>query len=413
MKKIIYIQILLFVQVICFGQQKSFSIKGIIYDSATHKPIPNVSIRTNETDIAVQSNSLGYFSLSVEKIPAVLFFSHLGFKSKTIDISSLSNTYLEIILQEKITELSEVSVTINKPKPLTEGQPLYIKDFDFINDTLFVLAYKQKMFSKAYLVMMDLNGDTICSVHIKEPKSLYKNCLDNNYIITKSFASQIIIDSNTIHFLDPEDVEKFEEMFQPIVEELNNKFFFQKYYYNDQLLQYYYYDKHTRKSKELQIIANEQNLFMMRDRSRIIVGSDDPEIQERFEDLAFYQPVFAPLVKINDTICIFNYADSQIEFYSDSCLLIREIPVFFQNDHFWRREIFVDDVKGKVYALFRKEGISTLKEIDLRNGTLKNSVVIPEFPFIEKIKVHDDNVYFLYTEHGFDEEYKRLYKMKI
>jgi len=116
---------------------------------------------------------------------------------------------------------------------------------------------------------------------------------------------------------------------------------------------------------------------------------------------------------VHDTICIFNYADSQIEFYSDSCKLITKVSISFHNDPNWKREIYVDDITGKVFAMFRKNGISALKEIDLNTGDLKNSTVIPDFPFVEKIKVHNNNIYFLYTERSDPGEFKKLYRLKI
>jgi len=269
------------------------------------------------------------------------------------------------------------------------------------------------MLSKPLLCLLNLDGDTICTIRIKDPEELYKDCFGNNHLVTKSTAWQLFIDSNTVNFIYPSDIDKFNEVLKPVIAENNNKLFYQHYYFNNQLLQYYFYDKSVRKTEELKVIMDEKKLFLLRDRERIIVGSDDPETQARFEDLAFYQPLCAPLVKINDTICIFNYVDSVIEFYSDSCRLIKETPISFHNNRFWKRGIYVDDAKGKVYALFRKNGISTLKEISLKTGGLESSIVIPEFPFIEKIKVYNDNVYFLYTEHNEMNEFKKLYKMKI
>ena len=413
MKNSLLIYVFFFIYTFCFCQQKGVNISGIISDSVNNAPIPNASIKVDETNFTALSDNEGCFSVWIEKIPAVLNFSHIGYRSKIIKINSSSVKYLDIRLRGKINELHELSVTAGKPFLLTANQPLYITDYEFSGNKIIVLAYKNKIFSKACLCLMNLDGDTICSVHVKNPKALYKDCFGDNHLLSVTTAWRVFIDSGKVSFLYPEDVELFEQAFNPVVAELNDIFFYRKYYYNNQVLQYYYYDKNVKKSVGLKVIASESNLFMMRDKARIIAGSANPEIQERFENMAFYKPVFAPLVKIHDTICIFNYEDSLIEFYSGSCKLLKEVPVSFHNNRYWKREIFVDDVKGKVYTLFRKNGVSTLKEINLKNGELKNSVVIPEFPFIEKIKIHNDNVYFLYTERNNEAEYKKLYRMKI
>lgn len=413
MKILALISLSLVLLINTYGQETGFYLHGNVSDSATDAVIENVSVKIVETGAAVISDGKGNFSIWISNIPSTVCITHLNYFSKNIRIDAKENTDQKILLLGKIATLPQLSVTTNKPINITKEQPLYIKDYEFCNDKIIVLAYKDKMLSRACVSLLNLNGDTICSVRIKDSRNLYRDCFGESHLLTKTTAWQIFIDSTFVDFIYPIDAEKFEETFSPVVAELNNKFFYQKYYYNNQILQYYFYDKSAKKSEELKVIGNEENLYMMRDRARIVMDSDDPAIQEQFEDLVFYKPVFAPLVKVHDTICIFNYADSLIEFYSDSCRLIKEVAISFHNDPNWKREIFVDDITGKVFALFRKNGISALKEINLKTGELKNSIVIPDFPFVEKIKIHNDNIYFLYTERTDPKELKKLYRLKI
>jgi len=396
-----------------YSQDTGFYLKGNISDSATTVFIENASIKISATGNAVTSDDKGNFSIWIQNLPSTICISHLNYQNRFIRIDSRENFSIKILLQKKITTLPQLSVTTNKPVNITEDQPLYIKDYEFCKDKIIVLAYKDKMLSRACISLLRLNGDTICSVRFKDSRNLYKDCFGESHLLTKTTAWQIFIDSTIVDLLYPSDIDKFQEAFSPVVAELNNKFFYKQYYYNNQILQYYFYDKSAKKSEELKVIGNKSNLYMMRDKSRIVMGSDDPAIQEQFENLAFYKPVFAPLVKLHDTICIFNYADSLIEFYSDSCKLMNEVAISFHNDPNWKSEIFVDDITGKVYALFRKNGISALKEINLKTGDLNNSIAIPDFPFVENIKVHNDNIYFLYTERTDPKELKKLYRMKI
>ncbi len=413
MKKSLLILAFALMQILTFAQQKALQLTGTILDSATTEAITNVSLKVNGTIITAQSNAIGNYSIRIPAVPAVVCFTHLNYETFNLNVDSSTPSSFTIKLKKKVTVLPIFDVTTNKPQTLAREQPLYIKDYGFYNDKIIVLAYKDKMFSKALLCLMNMDGDTLCSVHIKDPDELYRDCFGNNHLVTKSTDWQLFIDSNIVNFIYPSDIEKFNELLKPVLAEKDNKLIYQQYYYNNQLLQYFFIDKSTRKAEELKVIADEKKMFMLRDAARIIEGSDDPETQARFENLAFYKPIYAPLVKINDTICIFNFPDSVIEFYSDSCKLAKEVPISFSQTGNWKRKIFVDDAKGKVYAMFRKNGITTLKEISLKNGELLNTVVIPEFPFIDNIKVYNNNVYFLYTEHNEINEFKRLYRMKI
>jgi hypothetical protein len=413
LNKLLTILFFLCIQLLSFGQQQGILITGNVVDSASLEPIANVSVKVNGTSIASQSNVKGNFSIRAASIPAVLSFTHLNYEAFSLEVATATGAAINIKLKKKITLLPVVDITTNKPQTLAQGQPLFIKDYDFYDDKIIVLAYKDRMLTRPLLCLLNLDGDTLCTVRLMNPGKLFRDCFGNDHLLTGSTAWQLFVDSNLVDLIYPSDIEEFNERLKPVLAEKNNKFFYRQYYYNNQFLQYFYYDKSARKTEELKVISDEKKLFMMRDAQRIVAASDDPETQARFENLAFYQPLCAPLVKINDTICIFNYVDSVIEFYSDSCKLVKEIPITFHNNFNWKRGIYVDDAKGKVYALFRKNGISTLKEVSLQSGELQNSVIIPEFPFIENIKVYDDHIYFLYTEHHDLSEFKRLYKMKI
>ena len=71
-----------------------------------------------------------------------------------------------------------------------------------------------------------------------------------------------------------------------------------------------------------------------------------------------------------------------------------------------------DEITGKVYALFAKNGKFSLKEVDRSNGGLVFSLNIPAFLFVDEIKVNDGLVYFLYR-HDKTDGYKKLFRMRI
>jgi len=191
------------------------------------------------------------------------------------------------------------------------------------------------------------------------------------------------------------------------------KFFLKNYLYNNQLLQYYFYKDAHAKPFEFLTIADDAALHRLKDKSRLASMQGYTEDDERFEQMCFYAPLYAPLVNLNDTVMIFDFVNSKIEFFDSDAKSIKETNISFHKDHQWRKEIFVDEVRNKVYTLFREQGISKLCEVDLTKGTLGKSVQIPDFTFIEKIRVHDGKVYFLYTEKNQNAEYKQLYSFRI
>ncbi len=401
--------------VTCFGaksQQNFYTIKGVVKDSSLSNPITSASIMCIDNSEVSGSDKNGFFKIPVTSFPCKLIVSHLGYINKEITFSSYSQK-VEILLREKINELPELSVTIIKPLPITEDEPLYITDYEFVNDKILALAYRNKMLLQARLYVLTLEGDTVFSVPVKKPDQLYKDCFDNRYFISNSDAFQLVIDSCNIDFLYPLPSDEFLTLFGLLAEAKKNKMYLKKYSLHNQMLKYIEYDEDSKTYSELITIENETNTRMLNDRARIICFSDDPETQARFEDMAFYKPVFAPLINIHDTLYLFNFEDSWIGMFDDSCMLINKIPIVFHQDKNWKHEMYFDKSSGKTYAMFRKNGISTLKEINIETGQLINSIQIPDLPFVDNIKINDGKLYFLYTDHSKSEKLRMLYSMKM
>ncbi|NTW32344.1 MAG: carboxypeptidase-like regulatory domain-containing protein [Bacteroidetes bacterium] len=389
---------------------ESYLIQGKVVDSITNEAIPNVSIEIKGQNNNIICSENGSFAFHSCTFPVEASFSHISYSTQIFLLKEIKNT---IKLSAKTSMLKSVVIEAVKPKMLIADIPYHITDYDFKDDHIVFIGYKDKITKKAYLCEINENGDTIYTSKIPKPEELFEDYKGDKFLLTNSDAWKFPEDSFFLDIHNYTAIEDFSKYIKPVILEKNNKLFFKQYYYNNQLLQYYYYDKYARVYNEFVEIADRKKLIMLSDRNRVIASSSDPEMQQRFEDLAFYQPVYAPLLRVRDTICIFNFTESYIELYSDSFNLIKKIPVTFNTDKHWKRQIFKDEVNEKVYTLYITDGISTLKEIDFNTGEIVNSVKIPDLPYVQDIKIYDNCVYFLYTNQNPYANYRSLYKMKI
>lgn len=84
-------------------------INGIVQDELTNKPIPDVNILINGTEIGTSTDSDGFFSIILNKeLPIELHVSHIGYIEKDIKISD--DKRIEILLSQKILEGQEVII---------------------------------------------------------------------------------------------------------------------------------------------------------------------------------------------------------------------------------------------------------------------------------------------------------------
>ncbi|MCF4101728.1 carboxypeptidase-like regulatory domain-containing protein [Gillisia sp. M10.2A] len=85
---------------------------GRVVDSQTGNGIASAHISIYGSNISTVTNSDGYFSLKVpdDMLKANVTISFLGYKSKTISLSSFSTENNRIELEESVEELSEVNI---------------------------------------------------------------------------------------------------------------------------------------------------------------------------------------------------------------------------------------------------------------------------------------------------------------
>ncbi|CAM4032511.1 carboxypeptidase-like regulatory domain-containing protein [Gillisia hiemivivida] len=120
--------------------------KGEVVDNRSGDPIISAHLTVNGSNISTITNSEGEFSL---KIPADLMssqvtISFLGYKSKTVPLSSFSKEYTRITLEESLEVLSEVSIfKATDAKKLIRAMLEKRGDNYFDNPTLMTAFYRE------------------------------------------------------------------------------------------------------------------------------------------------------------------------------------------------------------------------------------------------------------------------------
>tara|TARA_B100000989_G_C19529590_1_gene468861 strand:+ start:204 stop:3284 length:3081 start_codon:yes stop_codon:yes gene_type:complete len=88
-----------------YGQVK---ITGLIFDSESEEPIPGVNIIVKDKLNGTSTDKQGYFSLSIEENDQFLVLSYIGYKTKVVEIDTMS--ILRIELEQIVGTLDEIVV---------------------------------------------------------------------------------------------------------------------------------------------------------------------------------------------------------------------------------------------------------------------------------------------------------------
>ncbi len=394
--------------------QSSFVVSGVVYDSISNSPIKNVHIKIIGTSNGTVSDSRGSFFIKVNKVPVKLKISHISFENKTIELKTIpqKKVYIPIVYSEN--KINQINISAkNKVVELTRKKFYDVSDFEIIGDSIYLLAYNWQKKINPWLILMNKTGDTLINTHIPSDGNLYKDCLNNLHIIGENTAFQISVNENKFELNYPIKSNKFQEIMSACVEELNNKLYIKQYSYSQQILSYFCADIEDTTAVKFRIIADQAALRRVSDQGRFFSMGVTPTAADiRFEEMCFYDPIYAPLLKVKDSICILNFVESKIEYYNQEMEIISAIDINFHKQRHWKENVFVDDVTGNIYVLFEKNGISSLRKLNKTNGKLGKIIDIPSFKWVKKIIINDNTIYFLYKKHS-NLELMRLFKYNI
>lgn len=436
------------------SQEDGFSVSGTIWDSENGEPIENVNISLKNTKRGSTSNLIGQFSLDVNLLPFYLELSHIGYETKTVGFEGIPLQELNIYLHPKSESLSEVTITSQSVETLYADRFYSVLDYELLEEGIVLLIYKTKL-SRAELLLQDYDGKHLLKKTIlpMKPLALYKDCLGNVHILSRDKSYQVVIEEDKISLLPPYGLAYFTEVMAGCKFQIGNKVYFEEYEFYDLIKKIYYVSTEDTTSHLLAEIRDDDKLAFLNQNpenyaldvrgkelnllSQVRGTAADLDILGsirnmnevlRFNEMAYLSTIYAPFYALKDSLAIFNHPKNMIEFYDTTDALIGTTEIdyhrtgeatknstlvyAFVKSSKWLEEIYVDEIRNRAYTLFQKiNGTREVKEINLQTGEVSYRLNIP-FSYVQKIKIRDDKVYFVYKGYG-ESQKKKLYRQKI
>ena len=432
MKNILNISLVLLVAINCFAQKTT--VKGYIRDANSLLPIKDVNITIEGTSIGTISNDSGFFSLLSTKNIITLNISHINFVKSSYYTHEKDKGEIEILLLPKINELKGITINSNPIKSITKNLPIYIIDYLLINNKILLLAYNHKKINDTRVFLIDYDANILLENKIDQAEKLYVDCFEDIYYLNKTNAVKIEIKPSEIAVINTIDRNYFDNYNKAIDFKINDNIYYHTFHYQSFIMKLHcinLYDEENEKrtiltiadSNKISIFENEFNFFYYAKRARNY-GMSVTSVYNNLDVLRNYQsldwvdihgrfsPLEATIIRLKDNICVFNSITNTIEIYTSEGRMIHTSTTRFINDKNYTGKIIKDENEKKLYAVYKEQSIITLKEINVISGQLQSKINIPDFPFIENIKITDDQLYFLYKK-NINEELKQLYSMQI
>ncbi len=422
--------------------QDQFVIKGRIKDKTSGVPISDVNIKLRDFPAGTTTSKEGEFSISVEELPVILIISHINYQTKIIEIADLFEQEISLSLERKTEELDEVVISGSKVETVYKDDVYSVLDYEFLSDDILLLVYRNS-FSKE-LMLLNPSNDTIAKINSTKikPASLFKDCFDAVHVLCKDTAYQLYFHDGLIDLIYPTPVYEFKKLMLPCVTQLNDNIYFKLTFFNELVVEYQFAKEREGQLHLLRRIVDSvktdlinSNPYMrsllniglyngaeegilnmidyvaMEEQVKMMNDLRAGEFEAHYLRKIVLTPVFAPLVKLRDTLVIFNQPQGQIEFYSSNSRLIRTVKINYADDPDWVKEIITDEISGNVYCLFLKSGVYNIRKVNTQNGQMDEILRI-YYPFVKKIKVRDGYVFYLYKG-MVDGENSKLFRQKL
>jgi hypothetical protein len=431
MKRILNISLLLLIAIHCFPQKTT--IHGSIKDAYGLFPVKDVNIIIEGTLTGTTTNDSGFFSLSIPNNTINLIITHINYK-KQIYSTVQKTREIEILLTPQINELKEFIVNSDPINSITQKLPVYVIDYLLIDNKILLLAYNHKRIRDTRLMLIDHQANILLEKKVDGAEELYIDCFEDMYYLSKKEAIKIEINPTEITFIDTISRNAFNAYNKAIDFKINDNIYFHTFHYQNFVMKLHcinLYDEENEKrtivtlsdSSKIDIFESEFNFFYYAKRAQNY-GMSVTSVYNNLDVLRNYQsldwvdlhgrfsPLKAAIINLKDAICVFNTTNNSIEMYTAEGRIINKSEAKFINDKNFTGKVVRDESGKKLYAVYKEQSIILLKEVDVISGLLKPQISIPDFPYIENIKIAGNQVYFLYKK-NVNEELKQLYTMQI
>lgn len=444
---------------------------NLIVSDTTGKTLKDVAIYNSKQNLIGITNNFGKTTISAH-IGDAIVFSHVSYEQKTMKISNdniLDKTenecFMLVDLTPKTNILPEAEIVENAPHLAYSNKQVWVSDYKITDRGMYLILDSNTEHS---LIFLSHEQDTLARAKIsKKYDYLYEDAFGNIHLLSKDTAYQTYYDGEKLNMLYPVDIQTFKQKLMPVQVITDSLLILQQY---ASMWQEIFYISVNRNNKETKTLIDcygptrEWGRYFYRDMMKDglidrmemenpmfpkvmeMLGvqsnsaSGEPYVDNGVDELTrmndyvdinnsqraryVVNPIYCPIAFFNDTIYVFNFEDDRLYKFTENgtwvsvCDLTFHRTTYRKNSRIgntWDKKLIIDKALGKCYAQFSKDGLVTLKEVDLQTGTIKKEIKLTHHYYPENIQVHDGTVYYKFIDvrqvNGRD--CRSLYKMKL
>ncbi len=410
------------------SDQKEFAVQGAV-----------AKIFQGNSNYEIVSNEQGEAFCNVARYGEIkTTFIHPEYSKLTTIEQIYKTTQLDTIhFDVKLTSIKSLNLAEivilapGVPEIVYSSSKNSVHDFQIIDDNnIILLTYPKQLKKGSQLLLYDMYNNAKDSVLVaEEAVDLTRDYLGRVYLIHTQGCKQILIKDNSIEMIDV-NRHYLERNIMPVIGTANNKLYFSTYDPLYPAFDYYFYDEKDSVYQKFASVCD--NVMMAQYRSEFrFADLKDPVVRRRrviaknyeletgvdaevyygrkyFTNTEFYEPPFAPMFQIRDSLYLFDYHSDSLKIYNTEGKIQHEVQITHDyNGHKlgWQKKLLHDRIKNKIYALFEWGGFYYLHKVNLISGELSKPIKL-NHRYTEEIQVYNGFIYYVYRPF---ESYQKKY----
>jgi hypothetical protein len=419
---------------ICVAQNKITIVGKTITSNNTI--LVNTSVLDIRTKNGTKTANNGYFTLTIPKQNTSIQFSYIGYNTyvkeitqKEIKKAKNDTIYLIAVLTQQTTNLTDFQVNADNIQLAYKEKHISIIDYDFHPKGLILLLSLNKEYK---LRLVDNESNIISDLSIpKNPKKLFKDCLDESHILYKDSSFQIYETEKELRLMEGLNIDIFNRIMLPCVTSSHNNLFLESYGEHNKSIIYYSINKENPQKKWLATISDKESLIttkryykkaMIQSAKAVnLMGGHywkaNRRARDAHESRIFYRDIlnkttYNPLFKIKDSIFIFDHVNDSVYVYDNELKIKRTFSIKYHYRKDWKKELITDYSNLEIYSQIVKSGKTSLLQINTFNGKIISEYKLERHNFINNIKIREGFAYYLFKD-IYDRGIQRVYKQRL
>lgn len=381
--------------------------------------VNNAYVKNSLTNRIVGVSSEGVVNFESGEQNLYLSISHISYQDKEIQITNtIAKDTIRATVQLVIEDFLIEQVKVNSAKTSLAylNEKVNVSDYEFYNDVTVLLS---KIGSRSQLRLMDKVGNDIHYVNIpRRAKGLERDCFNNLHVIYRDSCIQLNLDADTIRLEKRNSLVDYQKTLGFCEASIGNDFVIaytssseidKHFYLKREVLSNYIHIRDIRNTTSPTWCTYVNSLAPINVRRKALSESSTSDSEEGlprnidaenfFYNSVVKRPVYAPVFKISNKLFLLDHHANQIAQISMYSGKLKHISsIYYQYDKWWKSQVIQDYDKEDLYALFKKRGKYFLKQLNVKNGTLKQEIYVDKHQFIENMKIKDGYLYYLYRE---------------